>query len=415
VEAVLRLLPARDHAVVAGWPDDEGNSVEVVRALPGQIAGRVYWLVDAEPDALGWLLDGAEGRQRVRLLRKRSLTGFLTYATARLVFFTHGLYGSPSPPKRKTFVNLWHGDGPKRTDNPRGSPRIPSSYVASGTALWGRYKADFFGVPRDRLLVTGNPRIDQFARPLTDDQLEALGLPAGLPPVLWLPTYRGARGPADQVWEDSRALSSSSDLHDMWRAAVVEARRVGVALAVKPHPLDADDFAAAGMQVILNDDLRRVRGSFYQLVARAAGIITDYSSVWTDFLALDRPIGFYCPDLEEYITMRGLNVSNLSQLLPGPLLERPDDVARFLASCVVEPAESACLRAESVRRIGAQTRLGATARLLRLVVPDGWAVDPAPLVDAVAPEPRSSVPDALVTVHQTPPKAAGTARQEGNA
>jgi CDP-glycerol glycerophosphotransferase (TagB/SpsB family) len=341
----------------------------VVRALPQHIRARIYWLVDADPHTVAWLLEGAEGVKRVQLLRKRSISAFLAYATARTVFFTHGLYGSPSPPMRKTYVNLWHGDGPKRTENPQDSPRIPSSYVVSGTALWGQYKADFFGVPRDRLLVTGNPRVDQFSRPLADDQLSALGISPGSPLVLWLPTFRGARGPAGQRWDDSTALSSSFRMRELWSAAAAAAGRVGVTLAVKPHPLDADDLGASGMRVVANDDLRRVRGSLYQLLARAAGLITDYSSVWTDFLALDRPIGFYCPDLEEYARMRGLNVSNLPALLPGPLLARRDDFARFLEWCLEEPEESVQLRAESVRRIGAETRFGATSRLLNLVIP----------------------------------------------
>jgi CDP-glycerol glycerophosphotransferase len=369
VQALVHVLPARNHTVVAGWPDEEGNSVEVLRALPSHTDGPVYWLVDSEPDELIWLLDGVEGKERVRLLRKRSLAGLLAYATAQTIFFTHGLYGCPRPPKRKTFVNLWHGDGPKRTDTQHESPRIPSSYVVAGTALWGQYKADFFGVPRTRLLVTGNPRIDQLARPLTDEQVDALGIPAEMPLVLWLPTYRSAHGPAGQRWEDSSFRSASSDLRGQWCPALAEVNRLGLTVVVKPHPLDCDSFAETGLRVVSNKDLTQVHGSLYQLLARASGLITDYSSAWTDFLVLDRPMCFYCPDLEEYATTRGLNVPDLLTLLPGPLLERPDQLAPFLRRCLEEPESSAGLRRESVLRVGAETRLGATARLLALVLP----------------------------------------------
>jgi CDP-glycerol glycerophosphotransferase (TagB/SpsB family) len=369
LQALVRVLPASNHTVVAGWPDEEGNSVEVVRALPSHTDGPVYWLVDSEPSELIWLLDGVAGKERVRLLRKRSMAGVFAYATARTVFFTHGLYGCPRPPKRKTFVNLWHGDGPKRTDTQHESSQIPSSYVVAGTELWGQYKADFFGVPRTRLLVTGNPRIDQFARPLTDHQVEALGIPAERPLVLWLPTYRSAHGPAGQRWDDSNYLSASSEVREQWCAALAEVNRLGLTVVVKPHPLDADSFAETGLSVVTNKDLRGVHGSLYQLLARASGLITDYSSAWTDFLTLDRPICFYCPDLDEYADMRGLNVPDLSALLPGPLLERPDELAPFLRWCLEEPENSVGLRRESVRRVGAETQLGATARLLELVLP----------------------------------------------
>jgi CDP-glycerol glycerophosphotransferase len=43
--SLLRLVPARPHAVVHGWPDDEGNAVEVLRALRRRYGGKVYWLL----------------------------------------------------------------------------------------------------------------------------------------------------------------------------------------------------------------------------------------------------------------------------------------------------------------------------------------------------------------------------------
>jgi CDP-glycerol glycerophosphotransferase len=250
--------------------------------------------------------------------------------------------------------------------------------------LWGQYKTDFFGVPRNRLLITGNPRIDQFARPLTDDQVETLEIPAAKPLVLWLPTYRGARGPAGQHWDDSSVLSASPDLQKQWSEALETLHRLGITVVVKPHPLDRDTFSTIGMRVITNDDLRRVHGSLYQLLARASVLITDYSSVWTDFLALDRPICFYFPDLEEYARIRGLNVPDFLHLLPGPFFERPEELVAFVRACVEEPENSAQMRRDSARQLGAETRVGATVRLLELVLMAGR--NPARTIESTADE-----------------------------
>ncbi len=51
-------------------------------------------------------------------------------------------------------------------------------------------------------------------------------------------------------------------------------------------------------------------------------------------------------------------------LLPGPLLETSHDFLTFLQDCVDESDSSKALRKESVDRIGAETRFGATTRLL---------------------------------------------------
>jgi CDP-glycerol glycerophosphotransferase len=364
IQLLVRHLPAREHAVVTGTPDEEGNSVEIVRALAGQIP--VYWLLNGTPTSVKWLLSGVDGADTVRLVKKRSVAGFFAYTTARYVFFTHGLYTSPSPPQHKVFVNLWHGDGPKQR---RHQARIASTFIVAGTELWGQKRLRSFGLDKSRLLLTGNPRVDQFARPTSDDGMRRLGLDPTKPLVLWLPTYRGTHYERSRVtgiadWTDVAALSNAKLVREEIAAFAHIAATLGVALAVKPHGLDADGFRSTGLHTITNAVLSAAGTGTYQLLARASGLITDYSSIWTDFLALDRPIGFYCPDMAEYVASRGLNVDDLPSLLPGPLLTTREDFNDFFLSCLHEQDHSKQRRAESVQRIGAETRLGATARVL---------------------------------------------------
>ena len=367
LRTALSVLPAHRHAVVAGFPDDEGNGVETVRALARRVP--VYWLINGRPESVEWLLAGTESRDRIRLVPKDSSRAFLAYATARYVFFTHGLYGSPKPPRRRTFVNLWHGDGPKMSKR---FANVHSTFVVAGTRLWGDQRPVYFGVDEAGVLVTGNPRIDQFARPVSDEQLRALGLDPARPFILWMPTYRkteyrGRRLAKVRNWADAEELSDSERVRRLLGEVADAARRLGVQVVVKPHPLDADDYAATDLPVIGSEQLQRARVTLYQLMGRSHGLITDYSSVWTDYLALDRPIGFYCPDLEQYETARGLNVDGYRDLIPGPLLDDPADFECFLRECLQESTESRRKRARAVELVGAETRLGASDRLLEAV------------------------------------------------
>lgn len=360
----LNWLPARAHAVVAGFPDDEGNSVEVVRGLASRLP--VYWLVAGDPKSLAWLVAGADKAAAVRCLRKNSLRAYWAYATARFVFFTHGLYGSPAPPRHKTFVNLWHGDGPKRRS---GFATIRSTFVVSGTRLWGERRAEGFGVGEQGVLICGNPRVDQFARPADDAALRAVDIDPTRPVVLWLPTYRsteyrGSRVGGIRNWSDAHNLSRSEVVRSTLHQAALFAESLGITLVVKPHQLDADSYSSMGLHVVTNASLQAARMSLYQLLARVDGLITDYSSVWTDFLAMDRPMGFYCPDLSQYDAGRGLNVDDYPSLLPGPLLRSGADFETFLHDCVAESDRSRGMRRRSAAHIGAETRLGATVRLL---------------------------------------------------
>ncbi len=375
VRVLLRVTPALRHAVVTGFPDDEGNSVEVVRALARRIP--VYWLTNDSPDSVAWLIADADLRFPVRCLRKDSAAAYLRYITAQYVFFTHGLYGSPKPPHHKTFVNLWHGDGPKRSKR---FANVRSTFVVAGTQLWGDQRPVYFGVSEEGVLVTGNPRVDQFARPASDETMRELGLDPHKRLVLWMPTYRqteyrGRRLATVQNWADAQELSQSDAERQLFEQVGQVARRLGVTLAVKPHPLDADRYAAMGLPVIDRKDLDRVQTTVYQLLGRSDGLITDYSSVWTDYLALDRPMGFHCPDIEEYETTRGLNVEGYRDLIPGPILETISDFECFLQDCLRESSESSDRRAKSMESVGAETRHGASDRLLEALQ---IALPPAP-------------------------------------
>jgi len=381
MQAALR-TPAHRHAVVSGTPDDEGNCVEVVRRLAERLP--VYWLTSGDPTDVAWITADLDSPHPVRVVRKDRLAGYAAYLTAKYVFFTHGLYGSPTPPRHKVVVNMWHGDGPKLS---RGFAHVRSTYAVAGTRLWGDQRSVYFGVAPEAVLVTGNPRVDQFARPPDAAALRRLGLDPDKPFVLWMPTYRssayrGRRLAAMRHGTDARDLTEQDSVVDLGRELARLADRLGVTVAVKPHPLDVDEYVGLGLPVIDSDDLRRERLSVYQLLGRSAGLVTDYSSVWTDYLVLDRPIGFYCPDLEEYEENRGLNVSDYLSLIPGPRLTSLADFEAFLHECLQPSEEWRAIRAGRSELVGAETRLGATERLL-----DAVAVPRLP-VDSPVPAPR---------------------------
>ena len=356
---ILRAVPARRHAVVHGWPDSEANAVEVVRGLVRRYSGRIHWLLD-DPHYRGPDLEHLRDDRLVRR-RKGSLAALWACWTAELTFYTHGLSTAVTPPDDRLVVNLWHGDGPKSTQQ---SHLVKSTVVVSGAALWADYKAGLFGVSRDRVLVTGNPRIDQFDAPVSGEVLHRLGLDAGRRRVLWLPTYRQAKGPRDRAWSDGARLSDSSEVHRLATALGERARSLGIDLVIKPHPLDSDVFEGLGCSVVRGEDLDAAGIGLYQLLGQCDALISDVSSAWVDYLVLDRPIGFYVPDLAELERRRGLNVADLASLMPGLRLENGDDACDFLEQVASAPGAPRPSSFPGFERIGPVRHTGATDRLL---------------------------------------------------
>ncbi|SEP22761.1 CDP-glycerol glycerophosphotransferase family protein [Trujillonella endophytica] len=317
----MRLLPARRLAVVHGYPDSEGNALHTLAELTRRYPGPIHWLV-ADPASVRLLGPLRVDPARVTVVPRRSVRAIRSTLTAEAVFFTHGLVTAARPPRSRLVVNLWHGDGPKDT---KSEHRAGSTVVVSGTELWGRMKGAAFDVPFERVAVVGNPRVADLTAPLDRAQLlAALGLPADRLLVLWMPTYRVGGDEFGRSWGDGSGLSS--------RLSEAFSLPDGVQLVVKPHPLDRDDYTGLGARVITNADLAAVGSSTYRLMAAADALISDASSTWTDYLVLDRPIGFFMPDLGEYGASRGYNVPDVREVLPGPLFEDLAGVRAFLGA-----------------------------------------------------------------------------------
>lgn len=76
--------------------------------------------------------------------------------------------------------------------------------------------------------------------------------------------------------------------------------------------------------------------TIYHIMNAFDVLITDYSSVYVDYLLLDRPIVFSCPDLEKYKKDRGFVVEDPSLLMPGTLVRNQKELINALRACDFE-------------------------------------------------------------------------------
>ena len=322
LRALMALVPARRQVFVEAFPNDEGNAVETVRALIERYDGRIIWA--NAPDVArceALQLDPA----RFTRVGKRSPRAVFAFLRSEVVFNTHGIYGGPKPVRGKAIVNLWHGDGPKG----HAGARIPSTYLVSGSGVFGRRLADAFGVAERDLLLTGLPRITQLRHAADSSALSRLGIDSTRPFVVWMPTVRqySAAG-VNPARSDTTDTEADVGLAQLIRPGVRALEALGIQVVVKPHPIDLVSRTFEGFPAVSDSDLITARTTLYAFLGASSGLLTDYSSVWTDYLALERPIGFFTPDLNAYLGGRGVHPRSL-EILPGPTLETPSDFTRF--------------------------------------------------------------------------------------
>lgn len=343
LRVLSRVVPQSRSVVVTAYPETEGNGIEAARALVGRYAGRVVWLRDAGPvpEQVSALAD-----RGLVLLPKASLRGLWAYLRAEAVLFTHGLYGSPRPVGRKPVVNLWHGDGPKgiRPERDAGG-LIHSTWFVGSTPLFSHVQADTFGIPRDRVLLTGNPRTDQLWRHVEPDRLRALGITGRF--VVWMPTFRRARAVGAMRTRGGPLVEDRAGLADL----AAGLRALDLQLVVKPHPMDADRRSWPGAVTVDEEALAAAGITLYELLGASAGLVTDYSSVWVDYLLVDQPIAFLVPDRDTYD--RDLVPADVLDWVPGEVVDlerRP--FREFFADLAVDGVIGAGRRREVAERIG---------------------------------------------------------------
>lgn len=95
--------------------------------------------------------------------------------------------------------------------------------------------------------------------------------------------------------------------------AFAEAR--GIEFVFKFHPSERNANLAAGEHLhTCSPD-----SDIYPILAHASALVTDYSSIYMDYLLLDRPVLFLIPDGDSYMKSDRQVQFDLADMMPGPI------------------------------------------------------------------------------------------------
>jgi len=265
-----------------------------------------------------------------------SLRGRLLQLRAGAVLFTHNLGDVDRWTVGGAFTAvLWHGVPLKRIGWDAELAALPWPVSVASRSLFRRYdlvvgtsaatlgplvsglrlpyeRFESVGYPRTDALLGDTPNADLGVDTEARDRLTALDGDV----VLYAPTFRDD--------PDDRALARLDD-RALARLDATCARR-DAHLVLKPHPRETVDVALDGYPRI-----HRLSAGcdLYPLLSRADVLVTDYSSVYFEFLLLDRPVVFYPYDLDRYRRRRGLYYE-YGSVTPGPRAEEFADLHRAL-------------------------------------------------------------------------------------
>ena len=222
---------------------------------------------------------------------------------------------------RTRLVQLLHGKGFKKEGYSTAQFRDPNILCVPSSAVADMLPKSFKG--NALIAVTGYARTDVFAQAIKDAKIDQdektavfiASLSSQQPKprlLLYAPTYR--RGM--QTFDLSNILPGNMET---W----LEANNAY--LFINLHPKYAQQVrpsAAGRIRYIEDSDL-------YPLLPSFDILINDYSSIFADFLLLDRPIVFYPFDRKQYEQNEGFNV-DYDASTPGAKASNKEELLQFL-------------------------------------------------------------------------------------
>jgi len=179
------------------------------------------------------------------------------------------------------------------------------------------------GIDQDRFVVTGYPRTDVFAGEIdgtrataenaTIERLEQQA--ANSPVVLYLPTYRHS-GTSFVKAFDAEAVGK-------------QLAESGANLWIKAHPYEPVSAADSHPRI----HWLSASVDPYLVLPLADVVVTDYSSVLFDFLAVDNPLVCFAYDRKAYTANRGFYF-DYESVTPGPIVTDTEQLCAALENAI---------------------------------------------------------------------------------
>ncbi|WP_417218635.1 CDP-glycerol glycerophosphotransferase family protein [Arthrobacter sp.] len=279
------------------------------------------------------IFDAKYGRLRnVRSVILESDEYWRELCTAKYLFNNATFPPSFTKRPEQVYTNTWHGTplktmGYDSNEGPHGARNIlrnfcqadflvsPNSFTTN-QMYRSAYRLE--GIYRGAIIEQGYPRIDyQFEGERevaeTKEVLEAFGLgPLDGQVVVYAPTWKGPdfQNPVNEAHllldralqlEEATGLRVLLKVHQQVYKMALEIPEIKSYLI--PHSIPAN-----------------------KVLSIADVLVTDYSSIFFDFLASEKPMIFFAPDQTQYNSTRGVYLDEL----PGPILDSIEELIATL-------------------------------------------------------------------------------------
>lgn len=289
------------------------------------------WVVN-HPDTLVFYQEKFKVFQNVSFVIKESNEYLKALTESKFLInnATFPAYFTKKP--QQIYINTWHGTPLKHMgfdvkNNLKGSQNTMKNFLASDymispnahTTNIFKHAFKLDGLYSGEILEIGYPRIDLTINTTANEAREYLAEHLNLkknPIILYCPTWRG-----------KNVNDPENSLLNIFEEIKLLNQKLPHQVLVKVHPFV---YSKAKEMPELKPYLVPDFLDTNQLMPAVDLMITDYSSIFFDFLVTDKPIVFYVPDLDKYQNERGVYIDLCA--LPGPVADNIQDVITLVSN-----------------------------------------------------------------------------------
>ena len=238
--------------------------------------------------------------------------------------------------KNQLRIHLTHGE-------PLKIPREYCSYcgiidyIISQSVYYNDILSELYNVKKSHIIPIGFPRNDVLFD--KTKQCELFPIIDRKKTILWMPTYRNHKSYSN-VNNNSfntgvkfpfgvPCISTENELIKL-NGFLKEKE---ILLVLKLHPAEDTSFMKnkdlSNIKLLNNDSIKQ-NETIYNYLVKTDALITDYSSIYFDYLLVDKPIGLAIPDIEEYKKHVELLFDDYTGNIPGQQIYTFNDLCDFI-------------------------------------------------------------------------------------
>lgn len=210
-------------------------------------------------------------------------------------------------------------------------------YVIQISDFFTNITKDLFNVDEDKILTLGFPRCDEIYKDVKFDVFPEIKRNKT---IVWFPTYRNHK---NFINKDNKTynmgikfpfgvpcINSDSELNELNRLL----NNKNILLLIKLHPVEDDtkinELKLSNIKLIKDIIFEKKHNNLYQMFSNIDALITDYSSVYYDFLLTKKPIGLAISDIKEYTKYVELLFKDYEKNIAGEYIYNFNDLKRFI-------------------------------------------------------------------------------------